>query len=384
MPKGATRLSHVFEPEPFTAHSQQTTEEKSRIIQSGIAVRDSFMDNLLEGDGLTFEIPFIEDLDSSDSTGAERVATDSSRPFDQADTAVSAAGTGSNTASASSPARDPDPQHVTSGTEKAIRLNRNQSWSETALIQQLSSMDPLGAVTARVGGYWTRRLQRAVIATMNGIFANNRDVALDTEANQSGDEERDDLTVDLAYTAASHGTTAVAFAEATRFSSEAYLRTKLLLGDSMQDLGSLLVHSVVYNRMQNQNLIDFIPDARGEVQIPTYQGDRVIIDDAMPVSDSGKVYESWLFGPGALRIGMGTPPNASEMDREAGAGNGMGQDILYNRVEWLIHPSGYEYVGTAPKGGPDNTLLATSGSWNRVFKERKMMKFARLITREAA
>jgi hypothetical protein len=48
---------------------------------------------------------------------------------------------------------------------------------------------------------------------------------------------------------------------------------------------------------------------------------------------------------------------------------------------------GHAYTGTAPNGGPGNGTganeLQNAGSWNRVFPERKQVKFARLVTREA-
>jgi hypothetical protein len=34
--------------------------------------------------------------------------------------------------------------------------------------------------------------------------------------------------------------------------------------------------------MQKNNLIDFIPDAEGHINIPTFLGRRVIVDDGMP------------------------------------------------------------------------------------------------------
>jgi hypothetical protein len=137
--------------------------------------------------------------------------------------------------------------------------------------------------------------------------------------------------------------------------------------------------------MQKNNLIDFIPDARGEILIPTFLGREVIVDDGVP--RSGGVYESWLFGQGALRMGIGTPKVPTEVERRGGAGNGGGQEILYSRVEWSIHPVGYRYAGTAPNGGPSNlnttNNLANAASFARVYPERKQIKVARLITREA-
>ncbi len=102
---------------------------------------------------------------------------------------------------------------------------------------------------------------------------------------------------------------------------------------------------------------------------------------------TGAVYDSWLFGAGSFRLGMGSPKVPTEVEREAGGGNGGGQEILYSRQEWSIHPVGHAYTGTAPNGGPGNSAgandLNNAGSWNRVYPERKQIKFARLITREA-
>ena len=84
---------------------------------------------------------------------------------------------------------------------------------------------------------------------------------------------------------------------------------------------------------------------------------------------------------------LARPRSRPEVERKAGAGNGGGADVLYNRVEWLMHPVGHAYIGTAPKGGPSNAAtsnnLAAAGSWSRVFPERKQIKIARLITRES-
>jgi hypothetical protein len=88
-------------------------------------------------------------------------------------------------------------------------------------------------------------------------------------------------------------------------------------------------------------------------------------------------------------LGIGTPKNAVELDRKPGAGNGGGQDILYSRIEWCIHPVGHAWIGSStPDGGPANTGTADSdldeaASWDRRFPERKQIKFARLVTRES-
>lgn len=352
----ATQISDVVVPEIFTGYSQQITEQKSRIIQSGIAARNPVFDGLLEGGGLTFNVPSFKDLDND----SERISNDSSAVFNTADASANAAGSGT------SPERPPNPFKTGTAQEIGVRLSRNSSWSSMDLAVALAGVDPMNSIADRVGYYWTRRLQAAFIATWNGVIADN-------VANDSGDYVND-------ISGASYS------AGVTDFSAEAMLDAALTMGDSQEDLTTIVVHSVVYNRMQKNNLIDFIPDSNGVVNIPTFLGRFVIVDDNVP--SSGTVYDTWLFGSGACSIGMSSPKVPTEVERKPGGGNGGGQEVLYNRVEWFIHPTGHAFVGTAPNGGPANTGTAgddldEAASWNRVYPERKQIKFARLVTRES-
>lgn len=347
----ATRVSDVIVPEVFTPYMQVLTEEKSRLVQSGLLSRSEALDNLLAGGGITFQVPSFRDLDND----ADRISSDTSVPFADADATLPAG-----------VARPPNPLKIQTLKEIAVRLNRNNSWSSTDLAAILAGADPMEAIANRVAAYWTRRLQAAFIATWNGVIADNA-------ANDSGD-----YINDISGAGFTDGV--------TNFSAEAFLDAAQTMGDSQEDLVAVAVHSVVYNRMQKNNLIDFIPDARGEVNIPTFLGREVIVDDGLP--RTGSVYDTWLFGPGATQMGVGTPPVATEVDRKPGGGNGGGQDVLYSRVMWTLHPTGHAWVGTAGDGGPANTGTADddldeAGSWNRVYPERKQIKFARLVTREA-
>lgn len=353
----ATRVSDVIVPEVFTPYMQVLTEEKSRLVQSGLLARSEALDNLLAGGGITFQVPSFRDLDND----ADRVSTDTSVPF-----AGPYDSSGATVALPSGQAFPPNPNKIQTLKEIAVRLNRNNSWSTTDLAAILAGADPMEAIANRVAAYWVRRLQAAFIATWNGVIADNA-------ANDSGD-----YINDISGSGFIDGV--------TNFSAEAFLDAAQTMGDSQEDLVAVAVHSVVYNRMQKNNLIDFIPDARGEINIPTFLGREVIVDDGLP--RTGSVYDTWLFGAGATQMGVGTPPVATEVERKAGGGNGGGQDVLYSRVMWTIHPTGHAWVGTAGDGGPANSGTGASdldeaASWNRVYPERKQIKFARLVTREA-
>lgn len=340
-----TRISDVVVPQIFTPYVQQMTEAKSRLIQSGAVSVDSSLTALLGGGGLTFNNPSYKDLETSE----ENVSSDDPAVFST-------------------------PDKIGTATEIQVRLSRNKSWSTMDLAAVLAGSDPMQAIGDRVSDYWTRRLQLAFVSTMKGVFADNAAAPIGTEHVQN------DMTVNIKGAAYVAGV--------TDFNSSAFIDTITTMGDSMEDLALVFVHSIVYSRMLKNNLIDFIVDSTNPqaIRIPTFMGREVIVDDGMPVLNG--VFESWFFGTGAVRMGSGVPAMPTEVERLASAGNGAGQEILHNRVEWMLHPVGNAYVGTSPVGGPSNAAtannLAHADSWKRVFTERKQIKIARLITREFA
>jgi hypothetical protein len=355
-----TQVADIIVPEIFTAYTQQLTEEKARLVQSGVLSRNPLIDEKLAGGGLTFNIPSFNDLDND----ADRVSTDATDPRYNVGYSQS-----------------PIPNKITTAQEIAVRLSRNNSWSTADLAAALAGADPLAAIANRVGFYWARRLQAAFVATMVGLFNDNEAVAGGTDTHV-----QNDMTNDISGTFADGVTT---------FSAEAFIDAVQTMGDSQQDIVACMVHSVVFSRMQKNNLIDMIPDARGEITIPTFLGREVIVDDGLPNGVAGGLtagdYSSWLFGVGAVGLGVGSAKVPTEVSRRADGGNGGGQDVLHSRVEWSIHPAGHRYAGTAPDGGPANGSLQTpaanelshAGSWSRIFAERKQIKIARLITTES-
>lgn len=340
-----TRIADVVVPEVFSPYVQQLTEQKSRLIRSGAVMLDDVLNNNLSGAGLTFNEPSFRDLEDTE----ENVSNDD-------------------------PNDNSTPNKIGTGTEIQIRLSRNNSWSSMNLTADLAGVDPMDAIANRVSDYWVRREQQAFIATIKGVFADN------AAAPTAQEHVQNDMTFDISGASFSNGV--------TNFSSAAFIDTTATMGDSMEDLGLVMVHSIVYARMLKNNLIDFIPDAinPNAKATPTFLGRVVIVDDAIP--NTAGVFESWLFGAGAVRMGRGLPKNATEVESKPSAGNGAGQEILYNRKELIIHPVGNAFVATPVAGGPSNLAttgnLANAASWQRVFSERKQIKMARLITREYA
>lgn len=345
---GLVDVSDVIVPSIFTQYTQLLTQEKARLIQSGAVVVSPEFSRLLAGGGTAFNVPTWRDLLADDTNNKERVSTDA---------------IGNEFGGAASPL----PFEIQTHQEIAVRLERNASWSAADLVEDLAGSDPMAAIGNRVSYYWTRRQQKLFVQIMTGIF-------LDNDAAPSGTDTHTqfDMTVDISGSAYVPGV--------TDFSAEAFIDAKLTMGDSAAQLSLIMVHSAVKARMEKNNLIDFIRDSDGNT-ITTFRDAIVIEDDGMP--KSGNVYESWLFGPGAIAFGVDSPAVPTEVQRLAGAGNGGGQTVLYNRVKWCMHPRGNAYIGSTAVGQPTNATLALAASWSRVVPERKQVPIARLKTREA-
>ncbi len=357
----AVQVSDVVVPELFTPYTQQLTEEKARLIQSGVVTVSPVLNQLLAGGGKTFNVPSWLDLDASDSTGSDNVSTD-----DVADIQAASFENGTPT---DTNRGDATPLKISTATEVAARMVRNQNWPSTGLAGELAGSDPMQAIAGRVAYYWMRRLQRVFVQTFNGVIADNLLAPAGSDTHT-----QDDLINDIKGGSFVDGV--------TNFSAEAFIDTATLMGDSQDKLTAVMVHSIVFARMQKNNLIDFIPDARGEINIPTFLGREVIVDDGMP--RTGSVYDSWLFGSGAAQMGEAMADVPTEITRQALAGNGGGQEVLTARRVYSMHPTGHAYVqGSIPDGGPANSDLATAANWSRRYPERKQVEFAVLRTREA-
>lgn len=338
-----TKVSDIVVPENFTNYIQQLTETKSRLVQSGALTIDQELNEFLAGGGLTINVPSFRDL----ADDADNVSND-----DDTDNSTH--------------------NKLVADQEIQVRLSRNGSWSDMDLSSALAGADPLGAVEALVGKWWLRRFQDAFVATMGGVFKYN-DTASDAFHTQF------DLTHDIKG--------ASFIAGVTDFSAEACIQALLTAGDSLENLTMIMMHSTVYGKLLTNDLIDFRTDSSGTTRIPTFLDREVIVDDGLP-SPSAGVFETWLFGTGAVKYGQGLPDEPTETERLPSAGNGGGQSVLYSRLEWCIHPAGYKFKAAAiPVGGPSNGTgvneLNNAASWQRVWPERKQIKIARLITRES-
>ena len=226
-----TKIADVIVPEVFAAYIVKMTKELSRIIECGAAVSNPVLDELVTKGGKLVNMPFWKPL-----TGEDEFLSDN----------------------------DPlTPKKITASADVAALLIRGNAWSTNeqagALAGALASDSPMAAISAQVADWWSRREQTIMLSILKGIFT----TALATS-------HANDIS-------GGAGTAAVNNAGAV-------LDTKQKLGDAADQLTAIIMHSAVYTTFQKQNLITYIPNARGEVVIPTYMTYRVIVDDGCPVA----------------------------------------------------------------------------------------------------
>jgi hypothetical protein len=330
------QLADIYEPTTFNQVMQEQAVELNTFVSSGILLESPQLSSMAAIGGRTGELPFYQPLTNDEPNY-----------------------------SSDDPSETSTPAKIGSGIQTWRLAAMNKSWSTMDLTRELALADPLEAITNRIGLYWRTTLSRRVIQSAIGVLADN-------VANDSAD---------MRYSIATDAAGAITAAEL--INGEAVIAAAGTLGDAAGALTTIAMHSVVYQRLQANDLIDFIPTSVANIRIPTYLGYTVVVDDAMPaVAGTNRItYTSVLFAAGAFAHGVGSPPRPSEMEREASAGNGGGQDILHTRQTHIVHPVGFTFTSSSVADeSPTEAELATAGNWDRVYTERKNIGVAFLQT----
>ena len=332
-----TRISDIIVPEVFFDYMSKDTTEKTMLFTSGIMRSDGELATKLAGGGRTFQVPFWKDLDNTEAG----VASDDPSAFATAGT-------------------------ISTGKDICRRQLRTRAWSDADLAAVLAGSDPMARINSRVTAYWERQFQLMLVNTLTGVFADNA-------ANDSSDMIND----------ISNDNSVASMTAAELVSAEAVIDTAHTLSDSFDLIKAIVMHSNVYKRLQKLNLIDYIPDARGETNFSEYLGKRIIISNAVRkvVGTNRTKYWSYLLGEGAVAWAEAATEKPVEVHREPLAGNGMGVEYLITRRQVVIHPYGIKFTDTQVTGQfPTNADLATAGNWDRVYSERNQIPIAALVT----
>lgn len=323
----ATTLQDIINPDLFTQYTVQRTMEKSALFNCGIIQNSPQFDSLASEAATIHNMPFFEDLtgDAQDVIeGVDLVAN-----------------------------------KITSNQDVSTTIRRAQMWAATDLSAALAGKDPMDAISSLVASYWAREMQKELIATLGGVFG---------ATNMSGH------VFDIS------GETGTG----SNIGADTFMDALQLLGDAQDQLTGVVMHSATKTFLKKLNLIENERDST-DVEFETYQGRRVIVDDGCPVS-SGGIYTTYLFGPGAIALGNGSPVGftATEIDRDKKKGSGV--DYLINRKVFILHPRGVAWQNKtrANVETVSRTELGTSGNWKRVYEDKaiRMVAFKHKINQK--
>lgn len=313
------KLIDLIQKEQFQKTVLLETLRKSVFISSGVVSTDPELSKLLNAHiGKTASFAYFKDLDDVEA----RISDDSN----------TIAGT----------------QSISTDEEIARFHYRNQSWGAKNITASLSlTGDPLVAIAGRIAAYWARQLDITVMAIVDGLIAEN----IVTNASDFVNDQSA-VAVDV----------------------NMFIDTKQTAGDAADDLfGAVIVHSAIKTSLQKQAVLDRVYDDQGNFIFETLMGLQIIVNDS--VGNSAGVYDSYVIGGGLISYGEGTPKMANEIERSAATGNGAGEETLWNRKEFCLHPKGFSFSGASVSTSPTNAELEVAGAYTRVV-ERKRVKIA--------
>jgi hypothetical protein len=323
----------VIVPEVWTPYMVQRSVQSSALYRSGIIQNDAQLDQLARAGGNAVNMPYWNDLTGRSVPGS-----------DDPDTKITAG-------------------KVTSGQDIARIHHRNKSWSTMDLSGVLAGNDPAGQIATLVGDWWARDMQQSLIYSLDGVLADNaQNDSSDMIVNVANDEVIPQGGIPAA----------------NKISDAVFLAAQQTMGDAAMLLTAICLHSVIRTELENQGKITHAVGDSKDIGYGTYKGMTVIVDDSCPaaVGTNRITYTSYLFGAGAVGYGEGAPKLPTEIQRDALAGNGGGQETLVSRRIFILHPRGIAFISASVAGvTPTDSEIQNRLNWNRVY-ERKSVRIA--------
>lgn len=308
------KIADVIQPEIFTPYVQQKTLEKSALIQSGIVQNEPQFNELASGPNTLVNMPFWEDLEGDSEVINE----------DEAFT----------------------PKGIKSNKDVARKQARGNAWGANGLAALLSGDDPMGAIANRVADYWVREDQKVLLHTLTGVFNSE---SMKNHVHDITDKE----------------------GAAANLSGESTVDASQKLGDAKDALTGVMMHSAVEAYLVKRQLIEYAEQTNElgmTIKVPYFMGKRVIVDDAMAFDPSTGVSEIYLFGQGAIALGIGKHDRIIETEVARDSLAKAGEDYLINRKIFILHPRGIKWTeAEVANDFPTNAELANGANHQLVF-----------------
>lgn len=306
-----TRLTDLIaHDKEFLATVREAMTAKARLRAAGIVVGSPALDERANGAGVVTSIPFWKALDQNESA----VGSD--------DDSVSLAA-----------------DKISQGEQIAVRNFRNRAWSAMDLAGALIADDPMAAIAARVGEYWAVDEEKMVISILKGILAAD-EAGSDVLYAGDGTAALDlDLIIDACGTA----------------------------GDAAGQFNTLIMHSSKHRLLQKTQANAYVPKAQTDLGFAQYAGYNIVVNDLMPST------LTVVAAPGAILAGEGAAKSPVAVARNEAAGNGSGQETLYNRRQFILHPNGLKFnQSSIASTSPSNAEYEEAAQWTQAYQRKNI------------
>ena len=331
-------ITRVATSAPFSRYLAEEIYQRSAFIKSGSLATNAVLNNTT---GTRIEVPFFNSL----NTVKETVRSDNT---------WGTGGAGALTA-----------QSVTANTQYASILHNGFAYAMDDLSKFATGEDALNFVRTQMAQDMDRMATTTLISMLTGIFGPggtlNATNALDISEATAGSET-----------------------EANFLSASSVTRAKYLLGERANTLQTLVVHPTVGAYLEQVGMLQFSSTALASgsgiqwggggigvtnTQVGSAFGLNVIQDSQLPIrgtTGENEQYVCYLLGAGAIQTGSQYPLTVLSDYNHLSF-----QTELSCKYSSVYHIPGVTWA--ASTDNPEDSALANTANWNRVFTEPKLI-----------
>jgi hypothetical protein len=328
---------------PFQRYLQEEIWERSAFVRSGIMQNSAVLNNVT---GVRVEVPFFDPLNYT-----EEIVRSSN------DWGLNNSGFYQT-------------QKTTASTQFATICTRGAAFAADDLSRFETGEDALSNIRSQLARDMDRKATAKLISMLTGILGPGGVLAATN-------------SLDVSVTAAP--------TEVNYLSASTVTAAKYLLGERANSLTVIAMHPKVAASLEVLGMLTFSTDslvAGGNIawgggglgvtstQLGYFAGMRVVIDEQLPVRGAqgeAEQFVNYIFSPGAILTGAQFPM-LIENERNILSL----QDILAVTYSSVHHLPGVSWA--ASFDNPDNSQLATPGSWSLAYSEPRLCPVVELVT----
>lgn len=225
---------------------------------------------------------------------------------------------------------------VTGGAQSGVVFGRTQGYRTIDFASDITSADPMGNITAKVGKAWARydqNLLQGILDAVLGVASNN--------VKEVQDDGTEKLIAGINESIAT------------------------IFGANRVNVKALVMDTLTAVKFENIGLLHFRKgvDAKGmevATNIADFLGYTVVINE----STGGKIY---LLGEGAILTADPKLKHGIELSRDP-VKNG-GEDYLITRKRNVLHPNGFSFKKPTADS-PTDADLKNKSNYTKVFDEK--------------